>query len=80
MPGQVTTGGPTPMQLRVLSYLESRRASYSHPVPSRELARALRVSPTCAREQAGRLVRSGYVRVRLGKGGGYYLDEAHRAG
>lgn len=63
----------TRLQRLILEYVKSRSASYVKPVPSSEIALALRISWTYAREQAHELVKRGMLEVRVGPGGGYYL-------
>lgn len=62
----------TRLQRLILEYVKSRSASYVQPVPSSEIALALRISWTYAREQAHELVKRGMLEVRVGPGGGYY--------
>ncbi len=63
----------TRLQRLILEYVKNRSASYVQPVPSSEIALALRISWTYAREQAHELVKRGMLEVRVGPGGGYYL-------
>lgn len=62
----------TRLQRLILDYVKGRSASYTQPVPSSEIALALRISWTYAREQAHELVKRGMLEVRVGPGGGYY--------
>lgn len=63
----------SPVPQMILDLLARRQASYHRPVASRELARALKLCPSYARELARLLVEEGWLGVRKGPGGGYYL-------
>lgn len=59
----------------ILEYLRKRSATYSRPVPSRDIADALHICWSYARARTRELVERGMVAVRGGPGGGYYLLE-----
>ncbi|NLG68398.1 MAG: Rrf2 family transcriptional regulator [Firmicutes bacterium] len=64
----------SPVQDGILRYLRLHGACYARPVSSQRLAQVFRASPAYIRQEASDLVRSHRLRVRRGKGGGYYLD------
>ncbi|MEW6046063.1 MAG: hypothetical protein AB1609_06220 [Bacillota bacterium] len=62
------------LQRYIIELLKRREATYARPVRSREIASALNICETYAREQARCLVLRGLIQVRPGPRGGYYLD------
>ena len=58
----------------ILRILEEKDSSYARPVRSQEIGEALNVSPSYVREMTTILQDRGLVRVRRGRGGGYYIS------
>ncbi|NLJ23933.1 MAG: AsnC family transcriptional regulator [Firmicutes bacterium] len=64
----------TPIHEEILRILEEKESSYAFPVRSKEIGDALNVSPSYVREMTALLQGMHLVRVRRGRGGGYYLN------
>lgn len=62
------------IQKEILNHLYKLKSNYANPVNSSELGRLLNVTPSYIREQARKLQKEGYVSVRKGPGGGYFLS------
>lgn len=62
------------IQIEILKLLYNLKSNYANPVNSRELGKLLNVTPSYIREQAKKLQKEGYVSVRKGPGGGYFLS------
>jgi DNA-binding IscR family transcriptional regulator len=64
----------TPIHEEILRILKQKDSSYACPVRSQEIGDALNVSPSYVREMTALLQGLDLVRVRRGRGGGYYLN------
>ncbi|NLA57485.1 MAG: AsnC family transcriptional regulator [Firmicutes bacterium] len=64
----------TPLHKEILRILIEKDSSYARPVRSQEIGEALNVSPSYVREMTTLLQDRDLVRVRRGRGGGYYIN------
>lgn len=58
----------------ILKLLEKAEASYANPLSSQQISGMLNVTPSYVREQSKLLQEKGYIQVRRGPGGGYFLN------
>ena len=57
----------------IIDYLQEKDASFLEPISSSEIGCVLNVTPSYVRLVIQSLLVMGKVRVRRGRGGGYYL-------
>ncbi|HHV94527.1 MAG TPA: AsnC family transcriptional regulator [Firmicutes bacterium] len=69
----------TPLHKEILRVLIEKDSSYARPVRSQEIGEALNVSPSYVREMTTLLQDRDLVRVRRGRGGGYYINKTVKA-
>lgn len=63
----------TLLHSEILKTLRENNSSYASPITSKEIGRLLHVTPSYIREQMKLLQMRGWIRVRKGPGGGYFL-------
>lgn len=62
-----------PIHYEIVDYLRDKGATSESPQSSSEIGDCLNVTPSYVRLVMKRLLITGKVRVRRGRGGGYYL-------
>lgn len=66
----------TYVQEEILGIIRRAGASYANPLSSDKISRNLNVTPSYVREQSRILVAEGFIQVRRGPGGGYFVSRA----
>ena len=61
------------IQKEIVNILTTKNTSYANPLTSDEIGTLLNITPSYIRKQMKILNQLGYVQVRNGRGGGYFL-------
>lgn len=61
------------IQKEIINLLTAKSTTYAQPLTSQEIGEALNITPSYIRKQMKILFNLGFVQVRNGRGGGYFL-------